>query len=220
MFLNVSRYLLLAAAMVALLALGGCARKYEANRVVRLAVLDGVTAYDVATKGEAVVDGWWFGTRTRFRSPNVGIQLGEAFSTEFQKLPGVEVYSRDDMTIYLAQKERLISRNYGDLNEFQRKILLLSQEPVDFGKSLNVDYVLRSVVIDGKTIVNQSLPWWYSRLSLTMELVDVSTGEVVFADTWQDSDNFDSQLALVEEAAREISRRAKKRDAFSLYGNR
>lgn len=200
-----------------LLIAAGCSRKVEANRLVRLAVLDGITTYDVAPKGEVQEDGWWFSSRDRYLSGNVGVQLGEALADRFQRLPGVEVFSRDDLSIYMAQKERLINRNYPDLNERQRRELLLRQSPVDYGQSLNVDYVLTSEVLEAKTVVNRVIAWWYSRLSVAVELWDVSTGEVVFRHVWTDGDNFDSQLALVEEAAKEIAKRAKRRDAFNLY---
>lgn len=195
----------------------GCASRGPAPKIVRVAVLDGITGYDVEPGGDLIEKGWWFGARDRFVSSNTGILLGERLAFRVSKLPGVEVYSREDLQSYMSQKERLLKRNYPDLPKLDRKKLLLQQDPLDFGKSLNVDYVVRSEVLESKTVTNRTLPWWYSRLSTTVEVWDVSRGQLVWRQPWKDQDNFDSGLAMVEECAKDIARAMKRSDAFGVY---
>ncbi len=195
----------------------GCASRPEPSRSVRLAVLDGKVLYDVDPKGTLVEEGWWFSSRDRFLSSNMGIQLGEALAHQFDKLPGVEVYSRDDQSIYLSLKERQIDRNYPNLTPAQRKQLLLEQDPLDYGKSLGMDFVMTSEVRKSATVINRTFSWWYSHLDTTVQLWDVASGQMVWTRSWEDSDAFDSQLAMAEECARELSRRVTRDDAFVLY---
>lgn len=193
-----------------------CASRQNPLRVVRLAVLDGRLDYEVKAKGEVRDEGWWFSAADRYVSGNVGIQMAEALSKEFGKIPGVEVYSRDDLTIYMAQKERALKRNFPDLTSLDRKQLLLRQDPIDYGKSLNVDYVMTTDVLQASTVTNRTFSWWYSHLDVIVQLYDVSKGQLVWTRPWNDSDAFDSQLALVEECARETARRARREDVFRV----
>lgn len=206
------------AALVCFAALfAGCASKAAPNRVVRLAVLDGRTAYAVAPGGETLDKGWWFSARDTYLSPNVNSLLADMLAIEFAEVPGVEVYSREDLTVYMAQKERQVKRNFPELTALERKKLLEQQSPLDYGLSLNVDYVLMPEVIESKTVTNRTFSWWYSRLEAAVELWDVPNGVMVQRYLWSDWDNLDSQQAMAKEAAREIARKARKQDVFELY---
>ena len=205
------------AVVAAGLFVGGCASTPPSpTRQVRVAVLDGMTQYQVAPGGETLDKGWWFSARDSYLSPNIGILLGEAMAAELTELPGVEVYSREDLAIYMAQKERLLKRDYPNLSSLQRKVLLVRQDPLDFGRSLNVDYVVSSEILEASTVTNRTLPWWYSHLDATISVWDVSGSELVQKWAWEDTDSFDSQIALVEECARELSRKARKQDVFRV----
>lgn len=194
---------------------GGCARTpVTSTREVKVAVLDGRVAFDVSRRGDLTEEGWWFSARDRFRSPNPGIQLGEALSVSLAKVPGVEVYSRDDLSVYFAQKERLLRRSYPKLDSWGRKQLLLEQDPLDFGRSLNVDYIVRSEVREASTVTNRTFSWWYSTFEANVEVWDVARGRLVFTESWKDADAFDSQLAMAQECARVLRRRMEKIDAF------
>lgn len=210
------RHLLaVAALLLCSLSLTSCASR-PPLRQVRIAVLDGRTDYAVNGTSEIQDVGWWFSARDRYLSTNVGTLLGEALSKEFAKIKGVEVYSREDLQIYMAQKERALKRNYPQLSSNERKALLLQQDPIDYGRSLNVDYVLTSDVIEAKTITNRTFVWWYSHVDVIVQLYDVSKGELVWTRPWADTDNLDSQFALVQECARETARKAKRKDVFLL----
>ncbi|NJK32140.1 MAG: hypothetical protein HC927_06860 [Deltaproteobacteria bacterium] len=85
----------------------GCARTPKPTHVVRLAVLNGVLE-DEAAQTQTTVTGWWMLSRDRFENGNAGILLGEVLAKEYEKIPGVQVFSRTDLMSYMAQKERLI----------------------------------------------------------------------------------------------------------------
>ncbi len=209
----------LLAVLVGAATMSSCASRPKPTRQVRIAVLNGTTNYEVAPEGEVRHSGWWFGAKDQYLSSNVGIQLGHALDDRLGRIPGVETYSRDDMMIYFAQKERLLLRNYPDLSELQRKQLLQSQSPNDYGKSLRVDYVVSSSVDESWMKINRTFSWWFSHLNVKVQLWDISSDSdtPVKEWTWEDTDHWDSQLALVEECAKEIARDAEKKDVFRLF---
>lgn len=207
----------LAAAVVLPLVLSvGCASRVAPLRTVRVAVIDGPVLYEVSEKGEVVTRGWWLGANDRFKSPNTGTLIGEALAREIDRVPGVEVYSREDLQIYLSQKERLLRRRYPGLNSEERKQILVRQDPLDFGRSLNVDYVIAPSVIDSTLVVNRTFSWWYGHLSANVQVYDVATGQAVFGFPWEKTEHFTSELSLMERYARNVSRAAVKADVFRL----
>ncbi|HMX61467.1 MAG TPA: hypothetical protein PKD58_00200 [Candidatus Sumerlaeota bacterium] len=212
--LNIRGLLILVVALGAF-ALTGCAAK-KPVRTVRVAVLDGRTDFAVPKGGEIQDVGWWFGARDRYLSSNLGIILGEELTTELAKVPGVEVHPREDLRIYMAQKERALKRNYPQLDSAARKDLLTQQDPVDFGRSLNVDYVVTSDVIEAKTVTNRTFSFWYSTIDVIVQVYDVSKGELVWTRPWSDTDILRSQASIAQECARKTARKARSRDVFLL----
>ncbi|MEO8376447.1 MAG: hypothetical protein ABI579_02155 [Candidatus Sumerlaeota bacterium] len=208
--------MLLLTIAIGAVALTGCAGKKQPLRTVRIAVLDGRTDFATPQKGEIQDVGWWFGARDRYLSPNMGISLADTLTTEFAKINGVEVHPRVDLQIYMAQKERVLKRNYPQLDSLARKELLLRQDPLDYGRSLNVDYVITSDVIAAKTVTNRTFGFWYSTLDVIVQVYDVSKGELIWTRPWSDSDNLRSQFSMAQECARETARKAKRKDIFLL----
>lgn len=184
---------------------------------VRVAVLDGTITYEVDPKGDQLDEGWWFGSKDRYLSPNPGTIMGDSLARELGDVAGVDLYSRQDLEIYLAQKERLLRRSYPDLEPIERKEWLAKQSPLDYGKSLNVDYVVSSQVHQADTVTNRTFSWWYSVIDARVEVWSVETGEKVAQWDWKICRAFDSQLAIVEKCSRRAKKRAVKEDVFNLY---
>lgn len=215
MTLHASLTRLLAPIMLACaLICSGCAGKYVPQQTVKLAVLDGGTVFEVAKGDEVTSEGWWFNQRDLIQSNNAHVLANEALSREFSHIPGVEVYSRSDMIVYLAAKERLIRKAYPKLSAADRAELLAAQNPVDFGKSLNVDYVLVPTVIQSATVQHGWSSIWSSRVELVLEMWSVESGNRVWNWTGKDRDYFDSQLRIMEELSRKAARKVKKRHLF------
>jgi len=194
----------------------GCARAPISQRTVKVAVLDAPVLFEVPAKGEVVTRGWWFGAHDRFRSPNAGSLIGEALARELERIPGVEVYSREDLTIYMSQKERLLRRRYPSLTSTQRKEILARQDPLDFGRSLNVDFVVAPTVTESVTVVNRTFTWWYSHADANVQIYDVASGQVVWAQPMEKTRHFSSQLALFERYARRVALATRDADAFRV----
>jgi hypothetical protein len=201
------------------LLLGGtisCSRAYEPTRTVRVAVIDGPILYDVGPEGEIAIKGWWFGAHDRIYSPNSGSLAAESLARELDRLPGVEVYSREDLVVYLGQKERLLRASYPALTPRQRKLVLAQQDPVDFGRSLNVDYVVAPTIYDSVTGLNRTFSWWYSTIDTNVQIYDVATGEAVWAWPYRGTSAFSSQARLYDFYARKVARKVRKADAFGV----
>lgn len=206
-----------------LLAASGCARTPRATgqeRNVRVAVLDGTLTYDVNPGGEFRREGWWFGSRDRYLSPQITVQIGDAVAHELDRLPGVQVYSRDDLAVYMAQKERQLRRTFPEIStSFQRKQLLLRLDPLDYGRSLNVDYVVSSSVNRASTVTNRTFSWWYSHLEARLDIWDVTRGELLATVPYNGTGAFWSQLKLAENLGRKAAREVHQGDLFRQRGN-
>lgn len=199
------------------LLLGGCASTPDPARTVRVAVLNATLPEAWPAEPELVRKGWWFTRRDVYRTPGIDWALGDAVAEEFAALPGLDVYSREDLEIYLNQKERLLRRNFPNLESEGRKRLLSQQDPLDYGRSLNVDFVVQPRVEASTLVTSRFVTYWRSNLEGVIEVWDVPARKMVWSFPWSDADNYDSQLALAEEMAREAARKARKQDAFSLY---
>jgi len=202
--------------LLSALALTGCASKQD-PRTVRVAVLDGLTDYVTSPDGDVLDEGWWFSSRDRYLTSNIGINVADEIARELDDVAGIDVYSREDLDIYMAQKERLLARQEPELTAFERSRVLLEQDPLDYGRSLNVDYVVAPYVHSSSMVTNRFLSWWYSSMEATVEIYDVEQGVLISAYPFRDTDHLDSQLALAEELAREFTSRVKRKDIFELY---
>jgi hypothetical protein len=211
------RHILLILVLLPLALAAGCAHRPGPVQVVRVAVLDGQVLED-APRGDVEHEGWWFGAHDRYRSEAIGRITADALAAEMKELPGVDMYSREDIIVYLAQKERLLKRAYPNLTPDERKQLLTEQNPVDYGRSLNVDYVVRPVVLRSSLVTNRVFSVWYSQLEMLVEVYNTTTGTKVQEYRFTDFDYFDSQLAMAEECARQASSRARKRNWFGTAG--
>lgn len=212
-----ARLALLSCCVVLSLVAAGCAsRQRLPSSVVTMAVLDGTmaTGKEETRRSET---GWWFGAKTRYDSGTAGIILGDALAEQFGRIPGIQVMSRTDLRSYMAQKERLVYREWPDLSAEDRLKVLQSQNPVDYGRSLNVDYVLTSRVYECR-LVHQHFPHtWTARADFAMDLWDVRSGTAVW--TWQgrESDMFSSTTAVLERLAERAQKKARRDDPFNLF---
>ena len=193
----------------------GCAHAPASSRVVRIAVIDGQPSVtEQALTGKVERKGWWFSARDYYRPPTASTLLADAVAERLSKADGLEVYSREDLSIYMATKERLLRRNFPKLTSEDRKKVLAEQSPIDYGKSLNVDYVVRPQIFRSSTVTNRFVSWWYSHLKASVEVWDVQTGQLVWTYPFDDADAFDSLQAMSEECARQAASKAKSRHVF------
>ncbi|MDK2973477.1 MAG: hypothetical protein PWP23_3232 [Candidatus Sumerlaeota bacterium] len=213
----------IALALFAVLLLGavGCSKKPPVVRQVTVAVLNGTMAPGAGETRKSIA-GYWLSARDRYDNGEAGVAAAEALAREFAKAPGVSVFSRTDLRAYMAQKERLLARAYPDLTPEQRLDVLESQSPVDYGRSLNVDYVLATEIAQSRTIHHMAFDWWSSRVELEISLWDVGKERVVWAWEGEDTDMFRSQVGVMEDLAEKACKEAVKYDVFRVlegYGD-
>lgn len=211
------RTLFLLGACALFLATGCGGRKPVITETVKLVILDGFMMEQIAEGEEVRTMSYWFGQHDRIETNNSGIIASEALQKEFAKVPNVELYPRSDLGLYLATKERRIRRAYPDLTNMDRLDLLMAQSPVDYGRSLNVDYVLLPTVESAATVRHALTDVWSSRARMVLKLYDVETGEVVWTYQTKDRDWFWSQTKVFEDLAKRARKRAVKQDAFGFY---
>ncbi|MEQ8821095.1 MAG: hypothetical protein RLY93_12705 [Sumerlaeia bacterium] len=199
-----SGFLFLAFCLMAVALTSGCARKMPAtDGLVTMAVLDARVENGETRKSTA---GWWLSARDRYDSGNAGVLAGEALAREFGRIPGVQVYSRTDLTAFMASKERVLNQIYPGLTPEERLVVLQMQDPLDYGRALNVDYVLSSQVGESRTVHDKTLHTWKSEADLELSLVEVQSGDEVWRWSGQDTDWFTSQLGVLEDLARKARR--------------
>ena len=194
----------------------GCAKATLPQRVVRVAVLDGLATYPVEPGGNVKQEGWWLGSQDRYLSSTTGIEVAEALARGMARLPGVAVQSRDDQRIYMAEKERRLSRAYPSLKSTERKKLLLEQDPIDYGRDLNVDFVLRPEVLKASTVTNRTFSWWWSDMHVIVEVWRVSPAEKVSTLTFRKKEFFASQVTLADRVAKSTAKVARRTNLFGV----
>lgn len=180
---------------------------------VRVLVVDGVRSEPLADS-EYEYKGWWFSRRQYYRSAGDGVLMADILADEFTEFPGAQVHSREDWRMYQAGKERLLRRGYPDLTAEQRRDVLAKQDPIDYGRSVGADYVLRPVIDESFLTTNKVFLWWYSKLNAAVEVWDVESRERVYTFRFRDTDSFDSQKAMMEESARKAVRELRRNNAL------
>lgn len=207
--------LVLAIAGIALVLVGCGSKRFEPEGSIRLAVLDGIME-EGAHETRRSQTGYWMSRRDRFDSGNAGVLLGEVLAREFEAMPGVRVHSRTDLAAFMAQRERLLRRAFPDLTPEDRLEVLSELDPTDYGRALNVDYVLRGRVRQSRLIHNRFFHGWYSRAEVVLEIWNVETGEQVWEMHRADAAWFRSQLGALDKIARKARRQAEREDVFRL----
>lgn len=214
-----ARFALALCCVVLSLAASGCASRHRLPAsIVTLAVMDAsmATGREETRRSET---GWWFGATTRYDSgASGGVVLADALAEEFARIPGVQVMSRTDLRSYMAQKERLVYRQWPDLSPDERLKVLESQSPVDYGRSLNVDYVLTSRVYESRLVHHHFLHTWTARADFAVDLWDVRAGTAIWSWQGREADLFSSTTAVMERLSRRARERAQKADPFYLFG--
>jgi hypothetical protein len=149
---------------------------------VRLVVLDGRVTED-REQTRRSTSGFLFSDRNRFDDGNAGRHFADALALEVDKIWGVRVHPRVDVSAMMAQKERLLAQMEPSMTAEERYDFLLSLSPVDYGKELNADYVLVPYMREARMIQNRAVFWWYSKVAANYEVWDVDEGTVVA--TWK-----------------------------------
>ncbi|MGF1573979.1 MAG: hypothetical protein ACFCU1_13020 [Sumerlaeia bacterium] len=170
---------------------------------IRIAVLDGRMAPGKQETRKVTV-GSGFTSRTRYESGTANLVLADLIAEELKASPGVIVKSRLDLRDYMADKERLLARQYPSLSAAQRGELLASQSPLDYGRSMGVDYVIFPTVNKARLVQNRMLQSWMSAVLCEFEAYNVNTGERVWS--WEGGrwKRFSSSYRVMQHIAEDV----------------
>jgi hypothetical protein len=205
---------------LATLAASGCARRQPPPAAqVRLAVIDGLPD-PLLRDSRVATRGWWLGMNYRHDNANAGIHFADALADSFSAIPGVTVHPRTDVRALFAEKEHMLRRAYPDLTESERRLVLLEQDPVDFGRSLNADFVLASRVDKSRLTHKTTFNWWFGEAAGAVDLYDVRSGERVWSWEKRDRDWFASSVAVLRDLSRQARREAQKANALGTAAPR
>lgn len=195
------------------IALVGCARQPAVapptSGGIRVAVLDGSVATPRAETRRSE-SGWSVGRRHRFDDGNAGIHMADLLAIEMRNLPNVRVHSREDVAAMMAQKERVVRSVQPELGRGDIYQVLLEQNPADYGRELNADYVVTNVVNDARMVYSPTTQTWYSTVEATFRVIDVATGQQVWEWTGRDTDFLSGQYNVAEDLARHARKRLQK----------
>lgn len=204
--------------MIALVGVGCAGRKPVAAPTtggIRIAVLDGVMT-DERDETRRSESGWSVGRRHRYDNGNQGIQLADLLAIELRKVPGVRVHSREDVAAMMSQKERVVRSVEPELGRQEIYQVLIEQNPADYGRELNADYVMTSTVSDARMVYSPTTQTWYSTVEATFRLVDVASGNPVWEWTGSDTDFLAGQQSVAEDLARHARKRLQKANVLKV----
>jgi hypothetical protein len=173
---------------------------------IRIAVLDGTVA-DPRAETRRSEAGWSVGRRHRFDDGNAGIAMADLLAIELRNLPNVRIHSREDVAAMMSQKERVVRSVEPELGRDDIYQVLLEQDPADYGRELNADYVVTNVVNEARMVYSPTNLMWWSTVQATIKVVDVSTGQVVWEWTGRDTDRLSGQFSVAEDLARHARKR-------------
>jgi len=190
------------------------------SNLSKVAVLNGAMAPGKEETRKSIV-GYWFTSRDRFESGTANLLLADALSDELVEYPGIEVRPRSEIKTMFAQKERILSRSYGDYSPEERKTILSEINPTVYGESLGVDYVIVPKVSKARLVHNRFIHSWMGSADVEVEVYDVKSSELVYS--WNESgwQWFSSTTGILEKLSEEFQKDAYQSDAFyrGLWGN-
>lgn len=193
---------------IALSCLASCARTtMEAVPPLprRVAVLDFKVSDDIA-QTHSQVKGWWLGARTVDQNPRAGGLFADALARHLSSLGYIEQHSRSDLKYYMANKLKRLKRNFLNLGltdaDFKR--MLDEVSPVDYGEDLGVEQVLTGRVIEAYTSMHNTIRVWHSFVKVEVDLWDVSTGQIVWTETFSGKKRFYSQSEVMDRVAPKV----------------
>jgi len=154
---------------------------------------------------EKDVRGWWFGSNDVYYNENVGRIAADIFDEELRKLPGLELFSRQDLRRYYAEKVSKISKKL-KIDEKQARASLEKLDPLAVGRELGVDKVVVGRICDAELRKNRTFGPFASVTSFNVSIYDVKTGQVEFSKTYRTHDNFTSVYANFESRAKKFAK--------------
>ncbi len=196
--------------------LAGCARGpiLGPGRAVRVALLDATLPEGHGEETREIV-GWWLSAADVLRAPNDGALWSDALARELERaIPRLHVYPRQDLKFYMAAKLARLESRYPRMNDAERRRLLAAQDPLDFGRSLGVDFILTARVNEALLTHHRTFHWWTAYAAVEVDAWDVSRGVRVWSWREENRDHLSSVSRLFERMAGRCARSAGRAGVF------
>lgn len=171
-------------------------RRDERRRLVR-------TEKSVTTEKD--VRGWWFGSNDVYYNENVGRIAADIFDEELRKSPMFDVYSRQDLRRFYAEKAARIAKKL-NMDDKQARASLEKLDPLAIGRELGVDKVVVGRICDAEFRKNRTFGPFASVTSFNVSVYDVKTGHVDFSKTYGGHDMFTSVYGNFESRAKKFAK--------------
>ena len=160
----------------------GCARKvasYGPSQETRLAVMDFLVPETMSDQRQ--LEGRMLNRRDQWGNPNLGYQVADALSRQLDRTPNVAMIPRVQLKYYFADKKKLLEDSLGQLDDRRALVMLHDVPAASFGQQLGADYILRGRVDEAFTARNRAIDHFWSRIGLSLELIDCASGDTVWS---------------------------------------
>jgi hypothetical protein len=181
------------------LLLTGCARKvalFGPSQETRIAVMD--FPIPETMTDERRIEGRLLGRRDVWGNPNLGHQTADALSRQLDRTPHVSMVPRVQLKYYFADKKKLLEDSLGALDDRQALALLHEAPAALFGRQLGADYILRGRIDQACTARNRTIDHFWSKLELSLELIDCASGELVWTGRSRQTRHWHSMTSTAE----------------------
>jgi hypothetical protein len=149
--------------------------------------------------------GWWFGSQDVYYNANMGRIAADVFGEAMQQCSLFNVYSRDDLRCYYADKADVLHEQLS-INDKQVEQALLTMNPVSVGRELGVQKVLVGHICDSEMRHNRTSGQFSAATSFSVSLYDVATGKLEFTRNYGGVKSRRSQYSAFEEDAQRFVR--------------
>lgn len=154
---------------------------------------------------EKDIRGWWFGSNDVYYNANIGRIAADIFDEQLRSVPGLDVYSRQDLRVFYAEKKQKIRKRLS-IDERSAARALEQLDPIAVGRELGVDKVVVGRICDAELRKNRTFGPFASVTSLNVSLYDVHSGRIELSRSYATHANFTSVYANIEGRAKKFAR--------------
>jgi hypothetical protein len=156
-------------------------------------------------EAEKEIRGWGTGAQDVYYNPNVGRIAADLFAEAVRDCRLYNVYPRDDLKYYYADKKEVLQTELG-LTTKQQEEAILSLNPVSIGRELGVDKVIVGQICDSELRHSRvGLGYFASVATLNVVIYDVATGRLEYQKQYYNRKGRSSQYTNYETIAQELA---------------
>jgi hypothetical protein len=163
---------------------------------------------------EKDIRSWWLGAQDVYYNANMGKIGADLVSDSIRARGPFELYSREDLKYYYADKKELLAKKFNLSTKAQNEAIL-ELNPVSIGRDIGVDKVIVGHICDSEFRRNRATSFHTSATSFNISVYDVRTGKVEFNQNYGRVKGLTSTYTNFEGEAQRIAA-----DLAAFYGAR